>query len=226
MQSARLLESLLWAAATGFGAATLGLLGCWAARDRRWLRFGLAFLLILVWTISGPVIGLGLKDAINQLMDLEERLPGGGLNLARRLLYDGPSPLPIIWADLIRFLPCAAALLWPMIRLVPRELFEAARTDGASAWQELRHVVWPLLWPSYLRAALAVAALSLGELSASKLVETPGDQTFAHEIFTQMHYGVTNHLAAMCLWLLALVALWGLIWAGIEWLSGRHALTE
>ena len=51
--------------------------------------------------------------------------------------------------------------------------------------------------------------MSLGELSASKLVETPGSQTFAHEVFTQMHYGVTNDLAALGLVLLAAVLVGG-----------------
>ena len=56
---------------------------------------------------------------------------------------------------------------------------------------------------------LAVAVLSLGELSAGKLVETPGSETFAHWVFDRMHYGVTNRLAAMCLVLLLLVGLGG-----------------
>lgn len=216
VQSLRLLESLAWAAAAGFVSATLALFGCWIARDRIGILAGMAFLLILVWTTSGPVMGLGLKEAINQLMDFEEQLLGRRFDFARSLLYDGPSPVPVIWATAIRFLPYAAALMWPVVRLIPRELFETARTDGASACQELRHVVWPLAWPAYMRALLAVTALSLGELSASKLVETPAGQTFAHEIFTQMHYGVTNHLAAMCLWLLILVAVVGLAWMGAE----------
>jgi ABC-type spermidine/putrescine transport system permease subunit II len=55
----------------------------------------------------------------------------------------------------------------------------------------------------------AVAVLSLGELGAGKLVETPGSQTFAHEVFTQMHYGVTNDLAALCLVLLTVVIVGG-----------------
>jgi ABC-type Fe3+ transport system permease subunit len=88
---------------------------------------------------------------------------------------------------------------------MPRELIEAARVDGASPSQELSRVVWPLTALPWLMASLAVAVLALGELSASKLVETPGSQTFAHEVFTQMHYGVTNDLAALCLWLLLTV---------------------
>jgi ABC-type Fe3+ transport system permease subunit len=71
--------------------------------------------------------------------------------------------------------------------------------------------VEPLTLPALLRGGLVVAVLALGELSAGKLVETPGSQTFAHEVFTQMHYGVTNDLAAFCLILLAAVTLGGVL---------------
>jgi ABC-type Fe3+ transport system permease subunit len=98
------------------------------------------------------------------------------------------------------------AILWPVIRLIPAELRDAARVDGARPRDELRFVVWPLGASACLRAGLAVAVLSLGELSAGKLVETPGSQTFAHKVFEQMHYGVTSELAALCLVLLGIVA--------------------
>jgi ABC-type Fe3+ transport system permease subunit len=100
-------------------------------------------------------------------------------------------------------------VLWPVVRLLPRELREAARVDGAGPVRELRHVVAPLTLPALLRGMLVVAVLALGELSAGKLVETPGSQTFAHEVFTQMHYGVTNDLAAFCLILLGTVTAGG-----------------
>jgi iron(III) transport system permease protein len=106
----------------------------------------------------------------------------------------------------LRLFPFAVALVWPVVRLVPAELFDAARVDGASAAGELRHVVWPLSAVAAGRATLAVAVLALGELSASKLVATPDGGTFAHEVFTRMHYGVANQLAAMCLLLLAMTA--------------------
>jgi iron(III) transport system permease protein len=90
---------------------------------------------------------------------------------------------------------------------VPAELTDAARVDGAAPLGELRHAVWPLSAPAAGRAAAAVAVLALGELSASKLVATPGGGTFAHEVFTRMHYGVANQLAALGLLLLIMTAL-------------------
>jgi multiple sugar transport system permease protein len=34
------------------------------------------------------------------------------------------------------------------LRSVPGEVYEAARIDGAGAWQQFRHVTWPLLTPT------------------------------------------------------------------------------
>jgi iron(III) transport system permease protein len=91
---------------------------------------------------------------------------------------------------------------------MPRELIESARLDGARSAQEFGHVIFPLGWRPCLLAALAVTVLSLGEISASKLVETPGWDTLVHVIFDRMHYGVGNDLAALCL-LLLMVVLFG-----------------
>ena len=55
-----------------------------------------------------------------------------------------------------------------------------------------------------------MTVLSLGEISASKLVETPGWDTLVHVIFDRMHYGVGNDLAALCLLLLIVVLLGGI----------------
>ena len=194
--------SLLLAAVSGAVSAGLALLTCWAALGSRWFRTAALVLMALAWATPGPVVGLGLKEAIGDLLDLT----GSPRPLAVALWY-GPSLLPLLWVQTIRFFPYAVALLWPAVRLTPAELRDAARVDGASPAQELRLVMWPMHAPAALRTALAVGVLSLGELSAGKLVSTPGMPSFAEAVFTQMHYGVTNNLAAMCLLLLAAVGL-------------------
>ena len=89
--------------------------------------------------------------------------------------------------------------------MLPGELVQSARVDGATPLFELRRVIWPLTSGVFVLSGLAVTVLSLGELSASKLVEPAGQMTFAHEVFTQMHYGVTNDVPALCLILLGAV---------------------
>jgi ABC-type Fe3+ transport system permease subunit len=118
--------------------------------------------------------------------------------------------------DLVRFFPFAVAVLWPVVRLLPRDLRDAARVDGARPGQELLYLVWPLSLTACLRAALAVGILALGELGASKLVRTPGKPTCAIALFEQMHYGVTSPLAARCLILMAVVALGAALVALLE----------
>jgi iron(III) transport system permease protein len=179
--------------------ATLALVSCWLAREARWFRVLLLVLAATAWAMPGPVIGLGLKKVIRALLDAT-----GWPGPLASLLWYGPSYLPLLWVDCVRFLPFATAFLWPLIRLLPRELFEAARLDGARPRQELA-VLARMVWPAWLRAALATAILSLGELSAGKLVSTPGAESYAEMVFTQMHYGVTATLAAQCLLLLAVV---------------------
>jgi iron(III) transport system permease protein len=195
-----LLDSLLLALAAGLLIAAVGLLACWAARGSRWFRALVLVLMTIAWAMPGPLIGLGLKMTIDHLLAITDS------RWLAQVLYHGPSPLPLLWVDVIRFFPCAVAILWPVVRLLPAELSDAARVDGATPGQELRHIVWPLTSRVLGWSALAVAVLSLGELSAGKLVATPGLPGYATEIFTQMHYGVTNELAARCVLLLVLVA--------------------
>jgi iron(III) transport system permease protein len=208
-------ESCLLAALTGILAAALGLLVSWLALGSRWFHAGVLSLIAALWTLSGPLIGLGLKQTIALLLDW---IPSHPLAVA---LYYGPSPLPALWAHTLRFFPCAVAVLWPVVRLLPAELHEAVQVDGARPRQELWHLILPLTAPVCLRAGLAVAIFSLGELSAGKLVATPGSQTFAHEVFTQMHYGVTNDLAALCFVLLAVVVLGTCLFAIGKMVAGR-----
>jgi ABC-type Fe3+ transport system permease subunit len=205
-------DSLLLAALAGLLTSGLALITCWAARESPWFRRTVLILMALAWAMPGPVVGIGLKRTIGFLVDQTDS------PFLARLLWYGPSLAPLLWVDLIRFFPFAVALLWPVVRLVPRELVEGARIDGATPVGEFLHVAWPLTALATVRAGLAVGILSLGELSAGKLVWTPGKPTFAQELFSQMHYGVTPNLAARCLLLLVVVAGGAVV---VRWVSTR-----
>jgi iron(III) transport system permease protein len=202
-------ENLFLGASGGIIAAGLALVTCWLAVDSRWLRNGMLILAAAAWAVPGPVVGIGLKETFLHLMNGEDfvgRLTGLEAAPLRTLLYDGPSLLPLVWVSLIRFFPVAVAILWPALRLVPVELKEAARIDGATPAAELFGLTLPLTAPMFAWAAVAVTVLSLGELSAGKLVETPGSTTLAHVIFEQMHRGVPSDVAALGLILLIVVS--------------------
>ena len=55
----------------------------------------------------------------------------------------------------------AMALYLAGMRAIPRELYEAAQIDGASAWQVFRYVTFPLLTPITLTAVILLGNISL-----------------------------------------------------------------
>ena len=203
-------ETLLLAFVVGVLCAALALLVCWTARRTRRYRTAVLLLAAVAWTLPGPVLGLGLKAAMRDVVG------ASGSWFLSNVLESGPSALPVLWVDVVRFFPCALAILWPVVRLLPSELSDAARLDGASPGGELGRVVWPLTAAACLRAALAAGVLSLGEVSAGKLVSTPAFKTYAEQVFTQMHYGVSAALAAQCLLLLVAVAVGAALLRGNE----------
>jgi iron(III) transport system permease protein len=209
------INSVQVALTNGFMVALFSLVICWLALDSRRFLIGILGILTLAWVLPGPLVGFGLKETISHIVELN---PEG---LAARLLYYGPSPVPVWWANFIRFLPFGMALLWPMVRMIPREIRESAQLEGARPGRMLVSIFLPLAVAPYLRTILAVAVLSLGELGAGKIVQTPDYQIFAHVVFEQMHYGVHRDLAGLCLVLLGLVALGGGLMAIPHWFLKR-----
>lgn len=57
----------------------------------------------------------------------------------------------IYWAIMS---PFATFLLRSYMVAIPQDFEDAARVDGASEWQVLRHVVAPITWPGFLTVAL------------------------------------------------------------------------
>ena len=195
-----LFVSLATSLAAGVLAAAVGLVGCWLARASRWFRWLLFSVLTWVWVLPGPVIGIGLQETILALLG---RLPEGPWTI---LLYRGPSPVPLVWVQVIRVLPAAVVFLWPIVRLIPRELFEAAALEGAGPLEEFGRIVLPMSWRGGLLTGLAAFALCLGEVAASTRVETPGWESFTKLLGNRRHDGADQDVAALGLLMLGSVA--------------------
>ncbi len=88
---------LMWAFGTGFLTACIGLVASWLVVGSRWFGVLIIGLVAMTWAVPAPIIGLGLKEMIDRLLAL---FPFRGL---AKLLYYGPSFLPVVWAHLIDF---------------------------------------------------------------------------------------------------------------------------
>ncbi len=200
VRQARLLgQSLLLAALAGGITGGVALLLCWLCRGSRAFERGLWLLAAALWAIPGPLLGIGLLEVMHVLFEL----PGG--DGARAILWDQPSPLPNLWACLLRLLPVALAILWPLVRVVPAQLEEQAQLDGLGPARRFVRLILPLFRGPLVWTMLVVGVLSLGELSAGKLVAPPGFRPFSHHVFLWMHSGADTELASLCLVLLLVV---------------------
>jgi iron(III) transport system permease protein len=200
-QREMLLTSLGLALAVGVIAALAASLTCWLARGSPWFAAFAWVLAAALWATPGPVLGIGWLDMVQHLMSL----PGG--SVVRLWLYERPSPLPNLWICTARFFPIALAVLWPLVRVLPHELEDSAELDGLGPWRRFVLVILPVLRRPLCWTVLVVAVMALGEISASKIVATPGFTPLAHHLFQQMHASADTELAALALVLLGVILL-------------------
>lgn len=189
-------QSLLMATIAGGITAFSTLLLVWLSRNSSRIQQTSWWLAAALWAMPGPLLGLGLLSYIQWLI----QLPGG--SILSPWLYSEPSPVPNIWIACLRFFPLVWLILWPMAMLLPRRLEETSWLEGATPWERFCLHYWPVLWKPALVLMLGVTLLTLGEISASKLVTTPGFLPLSHHLFQLIHAGADTEVAAISLTLL------------------------
>lgn len=141
-------NTLLWAVGATVLPVALGLLVAVLSHGLRggpWFR--LPF--ILPWALSGAGLGvvwgfiLQHHGAANQLLGALH-LPGADTSFLTTQPYN---TLAMILGWTWQQLGVNALLFMVGLQSIPKEPLEAARLDGANAWQLFRRVTWPLLRP-------------------------------------------------------------------------------
>jgi ABC-type sugar transport system permease subunit len=114
----------------------------------------LALALHRAFALRGPVRTLAL---------VPWALPTVVAALLWRFLFDGPTDwlsdplrawIPVVLADVWKTTPFVVLLLLAGLQTIDESLYEAARIDGATEWQQFRHVTLPLLRPALLVALI------------------------------------------------------------------------
>jgi multiple sugar transport system permease protein len=119
------------------------------------------------WGVVNSVIfRLTAQDGPNWLND-----PRIGLGLAM---------LTHIWKSL----PFWTLILIAGRLTIPREQYEAAAVDGASAWQKFRYVTWPSLRTLYLSSTILSMIWSLGDFNSVYLLTGGGPADLTHVLAT------------------------------------------
>ena len=170
----------------GYVALTLSLGFVIALLLNRRLRLSGLYitLLFIPWVIADIIVGLvfrllvvpdyGLLSGILQNPSL---FPPDGVSILtapRPAPWFGEFPFPpspamifLILASAWRALPFVTLLLLAALQMVPAEVIESARIDGASSWQTVRLITIPLILPTMV---VALFSLTLGGMNGVGMV--------------------------------------------------------
>lgn len=174
-------------------------------------------LILLPLMIAPALNGLMYRLMLNDFVGI---IPAylGMLGLSPDLLGPGWVFVTVAAIDALQNVPFTLLLVLAALQAIPGELHEAARIDGATAWQEFRRVVLPLLVP-----VLAIAGL-IRFIDSFRVFDHiyvltgggPGNATTSISLyiykvfFAQQHLGLAT-AASMLLLLLSLVLLLALM---------------
>lgn len=93
--------------------------------------------------------------------------------------------LSIILADIWKTSSFAALLILAGLQVIPEELYQAARVDGAVAWRRFCHITWPLIRPALLVALLfrTIDAFRVFDLAFVMTQGGPADATNVLQLY-------------------------------------------
>jgi multiple sugar transport system permease protein len=137
-------------------------------RDSRFNRIMLALVLIPA-TMTPILVGLIYKAMLSSDFGIiGYYLKQAGIGPEGGLLSDGSVALWVLIAiDCWQWTPMMALILLAGLKSLPLDVLEAARADGADAWQRMRMVILPLMLPSVF------LALILRIMDAFRVFDTP-----------------------------------------------------
>ena len=149
------------------------------------------------------------RPVLELVIELPYALPGVVLAIACILLFLKPLPLLgisiyatpfiILFAYLARFLPLALKAPIAAMAQIEAHHEEAAKLDGVTLWQMLRHIVAPILAPAATVSALMVFLVAFNELTVSALLWSSGTETLGVVLFSLKEAGLAGEAAAVAI---------------------------
>ncbi len=159
-----------------FAAWMIGCLGLWTQAMQT-----IAILLIAVGLSILIGIPLGVvasrsdrfRALLNPLLDLMQTIPSFVYLIPAAMLF-GLGKVPAILATVIYAAPPLIRLTELGIRLVDREVLEAARAFGATRWQLLRTVQIPLALPNIMQGINQTTMMALAMVVVASMIGARG----------------------------------------------------
>jgi multiple sugar transport system permease protein len=108
-----------------------------------------------------------------------------------------PAKWAIIIADVWKTTPFMALLILAGLQMIPGDVYEAAKMDGASTWQRFRYITLPLVKPALMVAVLfrVLDALRMYDLPAILTGGANGTTTLSILVVNQIRQGFNSAAA-------------------------------
>lgn len=158
-------------------------------------------------------------------------IPGVLIGIAFIWLFNRPATAwfyasfgVVLLAFVVRYFALGSSITRHALQTTDRDINDAARLDGASRWQALRHVQWPQIAPQVAAAWYVIYLLCLWDVESLVLIVPPGGETLALRIFNLLHYGHNAQVNALCLTLLGVAIAPLVVWRAWRWIKEHCVL--
>lgn len=112
----------------------------WSRTARTWI--------VLPWVIPTVAVAVIWQWLTNTSYGIVTDLAGLiGINLGGAFASTDSALFALILINSWHWFPLAAVVIYGALNTIPLDVLEAARIDGANAWQMFWHVIFPLLQP-------------------------------------------------------------------------------
>ncbi|MFN7642878.1 MAG: carbohydrate ABC transporter permease [Burkholderiales bacterium] len=153
--------------------------------ERWWIRI-LAVLFILPWAVPSIPTILSFRFMLNPEWGIINTLYFNFTAL------DGPNWLNDRWiafsmagmVHIWKSLPFWTLILVTGRLAISKDLYEAASVDGASRWQQFRHITWPSIATLYITCTLLSMIWTLGDFNSVYLLTGGGPSDLTHVLAT------------------------------------------
>ncbi|QLG28219.1 sugar ABC transporter permease [Halorarum halophilum] len=121
------------------------------------LRDAYSTLILISWAVPLSIVGVTWQWMFNGELGVVNKvlIDLGVLDAGYSWLSNSVSAMiVVILADSWSRIPFATIVLLAGLQSIPQDMYDAAKTDGATTWQTFRHVTLPYLRPSFFVAGL------------------------------------------------------------------------
>jgi glycine betaine/proline transport system permease protein len=202
-----LIIALVWLASrdwriVGLAAATLFLIGFFDMWEDTMKTVSMTFVCTLVAIVLGIPIGIAmskanrLQAAITPVLDIMQTMPTF-VYLIPVVMLLGIGKVPGMLAVVIYAIPPIIRLTNLGIRLVDRDVLEAADAYGSSGWQRLRNVQMPLALPTIMAGINQTIMMALAMVVIASMIGVQGLGQQVLKAISNQYFtlGVFNGLA-------------------------------